>query len=463
MTDSAPILPRRAQNQNMLYFRRMSLARALRIDTPAPRIAFVGAGGKTTALFQLARELSPTVIATATTHLGAWQISAADHHLVAKDMEQTGEMPAQGVILVTDEFENDRAKPISPKVLDWLREKSKNENIALLIEADGSRQKPVKAPAEHEPPIPNFAESVTVVAGLSALGKPLNGEYVHRAELFSRVSGLSMGETITPEALVRALSHPQGGLKNIPEGARRVVLLNQADSPELESIGGEMARALLETFDAALVGSLRGKRLHTVERCAGIILAAGESKRFGKSKQTLEWKGKPFARHVAETALHGGLDPVIAVTGDEAAQVESALAGLPVQIAFNPDYRQGQSASIKKGLRTLMQNPRFSSVGSAVFLLADQPHLPTEVVRALKEAHGRSLPEILAPLVMEEKRANPVLFDRSTFPDLLALQGDAGGRAIFGKRRVEYLPWLNESLLFDVDSPEDYERLKRER
>jgi CTP:molybdopterin cytidylyltransferase MocA len=60
---------------------------------------------------------------------------------------------------------------------------------------------------------------------------------------------------------------------------------------------------------------------------------------------------------------------------------------------------------------------------------------------------------------MEERRANPVLFDRVTFPDLLALTGDVGGRAIFDKHKVEYLPWYNNDLLLDVDSPQDYERL----
>ncbi|MBW7918094.1 MAG: nucleotidyltransferase family protein, partial [Anaerolineales bacterium] len=61
----------------------------------------------------------------------------------------------------------------------------------------------------------------------------------------------------------------------------------------------------------------------------------------------------------------------------------------------------------------------------------------------------------------EERRANPVLFDRVTFADLLQLKGDVGGRAIFHKYKVDYLPWHDETLLLDVDTPEDYERLRR--
>ena len=60
---------------------------------------------------------------------------------------------------------------------------------------------------------------------------------------------------------------------------------------------------------------------------------------------------------------------------------------------------------------------------------------------------------------MMEQRANPVLFDRVTFPDLLTLEGDVGGRAIFSKYQVEYLPWHDDRLLLDVDKPEDYQRL----
>jgi CTP:molybdopterin cytidylyltransferase MocA len=69
------------------------------------------------------------------------------------------------------------------------------------------------------------------------------------------------------------------------------------------------------------------------------------------------------------------------------------------------------------------------------------------------------LRSIIAPLVLEERRANPVLFDKVTFPDLLKLTGDIGGRAIFSKYKVEYIPWHDDRVLLDVDKPEDYQRL----
>lgn len=442
----------------------MNLLRALRFDHPNAAksvISLVGAGGKTTALFRLAREfleLNPgprSVLVTATTHLGVWQIPLADHHIVMKEAEIPNKLPGEGVILVTGETREDRTTPISETTLNWLREVQREQNIPLLIEADGSRQKPLKAPAEHEPPVPPFSEVVIYLAGLSALGKPLHEEHVHRPEIFTQISGLTPHHPITPQAILNALTHPQGGLKHIPPNARRVVLLNQADTPELQSIGGRMARDVLNAWDAVLVGSLEQHHIITLEPTAGIILAAGKSTRFGEPKQLLDWKGRPFVRHVAEIALHAGLDPVVVVTGFHHADIEAALKDLPVTLVHNLHYGQGQSTSIKAGIQALPQK-----TGSAIFLLADQPQIPGEVIRALTEAHARNLPPILAPLVLEERRANPVLFDKVAFPDLMTLTGDTGGRAIFDKHRVEYLPWHDDILLFDVDKPEDYARLK---
>jgi molybdenum cofactor cytidylyltransferase len=444
----------------------MNLLSALRLDQPTQHrvICFAGSGGKTTALFQLARQLIDpklntakyrSVIVTATSHLGVWQTPLADHHIQIIEGKET-QFPNKGIVLVTGEIREDRTQPITANTLDWLRAYSKINNLPLLIEADGSRQKPLKAPASHEPPIPEFADTVIYVVGLQGLHKPLHEDHVHRLEIFSQIGRITQGENITPKTLIKLLTHPQGGLKNIPAPASRIVLLNQADTPELLSIGGSMARELLQTYDAVIVGSLQQEKLHLTERTAGIILAAGTSSRYGQIKQLLDWKGKPFIRHVTETALHAGLEPVVVVTGFRHTDVESHLQDLPVRIVHNPQYEQGQSASIKAGISTLHSN-----IGSAIFLLADQPQIPAAVIRALSEAHESDRQPILAPLVLEERRANPVLFDRITFPDLMQLTGDVGGRAIFDKHKVSYLPWHDDILIFDVDKPEDYEKLKK--
>ncbi|MBI1855273.1 MAG: putative selenium-dependent hydroxylase accessory protein YqeC [Chloroflexi bacterium] len=432
----------------------MQLLRALRVSQ-APCIAFAGAGGKTTALFQIARQFKQPVIVTATTHLGTWQIPLADQHITASSPDNLAGVRFDGVTLVTSPLRQDnRTDGVSQDTLFRLRAEAKEHNIPLLIEADGARQKPLKAPAAHEPVIPDFVDTVVVIAGLSGLGKPLTDETVHRPETFAKLSGLKIGEAITSDALMRLLTHPDGGLKNIPPQARQIVLLNQADTPELQSIGGKMANALLGKFNSVICGTLEPLNLQTLEHTAGIILAAGESKRFGRPKQLLDWRGQPFVRVAAQAALDVGLFPVIVVTGSHADEVEAALRGLPVKAVMNEDWQNGQGSSIRKGVQSLPPE-----TGSAIFLLADQPQIRADVIRALAAHHATELYPIVAPLVLNERRANPVLFDRVTFPDLLTLSGDVGGRAIFDKHRVEYLPWHDDRLLLDVDKPEDYRRL----
>ncbi len=463
----------------------MQLEQAFRISNSAC-LALSGSGGKTAALFQLARRLSIVegrsgagrrpVIVSATTHLHVNQIKLADFHWSGEKPQDFSALKDNlgGVMLITGPLDGDRTKGLNNPTIYWLHEFCEKHALPLLIEADGSRQRPLKAPAEWEPPIPDFVEMVAVVAGLSGLAQPLSEEFVHRPELFARLSGLAMGETISPEALLRVLTHPAGGLKNIPAQAHRLVLLNQADTTELQAQANTLAGNLLAAYDSIIIASLAQSLVLAVhEPVAGIILAAGEARRFGESKQMLDYRGQPFIRTVAKTALASGLSPVVVVTGANAEAVEAAVSDLPVTIARNTDWQNGQSSSIRTGLQALrhpsLQNasPKFKEfgggregIGAAIFLLADQPQVTSTVLKALTEKHAQTLAPVLAPLVAGQ-RANPVLFDQATFPDLLSLTGDVGGRAIFSKYPVVYLPWHDESLLLDVDTPEDLGRLRK--
>jgi molybdenum cofactor cytidylyltransferase len=423
-------------------------------------IAFTGAGGKTTAMFQLARELSTKspVLVTASSHLGSWQVSLADKHLVVNSMNAitTLENELRSITLITGEFDGERTKPLDTDILNGLNEFCVQRSIPLLIEADGSRQKPLKAWAEHEPPTPAFVEQVLHVVGLAGIGQQLSDEVVHRPEIFSRLSGLHVGEIITPEALTRVLIHPEGGQKNIPSHARKTILLNQADAPELQSAAQGMTRALLQGFHSVLIASLKKEEIFAVhEPVAGIILAAGESRRFGKPKQLLDWQGQPFVRAIAKTALEAGLAPVIIVTGARGENIEAAVQDLNIRVVTNENWKSGQGSSIKKGVQSLKSK---YNVGAAIFLLVDQPQVTKSILQALREKHAEGLFPVVAPMVIDQ-RANPVLFDQVTFPDLMELEGDVGGRAIFHKYRVEYLPWHDGRLLLDVDTPEQYQRL----
>jgi molybdenum cofactor cytidylyltransferase len=358
-------------------------------------------------------------------------------------------------------------------MLEGLRRLADNRNWPLLIEADGSRRRPLKAPAEHEPVVPGWVNHTVVVAGLSGIYQPLSETWVHRPERFAKISGLSPGDPVTPESLVQVLLAPAGGLWNLPEAGQKTVLLNQASTDELSAIGKQMSDDLLKVYERVIIANLPvlgearlpgiGQQIPLQEvsavheKIAGIILAAGGSIRMGRPKQLLVWQGEPLVRHVARIALAAGLDPVILVVGAMSTEVSAVVEDLPVRIVHNPAWDTGQSSSLICGMNIIQDEVGDRSVGGIVFLLADQPQIPETLVRALRESHAQTLAPLVAPH-SGGRRGNPVLFDRCVFPDLFELTGDMGGRALFSKYPVHWLPWLDESILQDIDTDQDYER-----
>ena len=445
----------------------MKLADALRLENTT-RLAFVGAGGKTSAMFAVANALKQRkppaglVLLTTTTHLAVEQCTQADSHFRVQSPDEVAHFAQQltaGVVLFTGTNGNaGRISGPNPETQDAIFRLAEARGWPLLVEADGARLVPLKAPAEHEPTIPGWANQVLVCVGMSALGKPLRPDTVHRPDIYAQLSGLVSGDPITPQAIIQVLNHTSGGLKNIPPSARRMVLLNQADSPELQAVAQRMADKLLGSYEAAIISSLlppQGESaIHAViEKTAGIVLAAGSASRFGQPKQLIHWQGETLVHRAARTALQAGLDPVLVVTGAYANEVENTVADLPVKCVFNPHWEAGQGTSVAKGVQSLPDR-----MGAAVFLLADQPHIPVALISSLIEAHSTTLKPITGPLIGGQ-RGNPVLFDRITFKDLSQLEGDQGGRAIFSRYPVQWLPWHDASASLDIDTPADLEHL----
>ncbi len=438
----------------------MRLVEALQLSE-RPVVAIVGAGGKTTTLFRLGRELPGPVFITTTTHLGIEQRKLADRHIIVPEngsIESSLEKTTEKVTLFSGPAAADGRLPgIGSANLEMLKDYCQENGIPLLIEADGARGLALKAPGPHEPVIPEGVSDVIVVAGMQGIGRQLTGEVVHRPELFSIASGLAVGELISPEAVAKMLLNPEGGLKNIPRTARPIALLNQADTDELKSQAGKIAGALVESYNAVLVGSLQTPGENEISACskptAGVILAAGAAARFGQPKPLLEWRGEPFVRHIAKTALQSGLRPGVVVTGLASEGVRAAVAGLPVKVVYNPDWQSGQASSVKTGLMALP-----ARTGAAFFFVADQPQITPTLLAAAMEQHRKTLPAVIAPLI-DGKRSNPVLFDRAAFDALNTITGDAGGRQVFSRFTVSWLEWNDTNMLLDVDTPQDYQRL----
>lgn len=439
----------------------MKLSKALGL-TGGETVAFVGAGGKTSAMAAIAQELVQPVVMTTTTHLGGWQAGLAHQHQILASPEglKKIDFADQKTTLLTGPLSDDnRLEGLDSATLDALLEIYRKRGFSLLIEADGARQCPLKAPAEYEPVIPVWVDHVVVMAGLSGLGKPLDAQTVHRPEIFAQLADLALGEKVCTEHLARVLASPSGGLKGIPEDAERILFLNQAESEISQAQGARLASMLSDEFERILIGSLdqpgkEGPIFSAHSRTAGIILAAGGSERLGQPKQLLDWCGKPFVLQVALTALTAGLDPLIVITGANRTEVEAALVSLPVKCMFNPDWASGQSTSMKVGLESLP--PRCDRV---MFLLSDQPQISPLLIRQVIERHNTQRNPVTAPM-MRERRGNPVLFGSETFEVLRSVHGDKGGRAAFDVFKVDHVPWIDDRCLLDVDQVRDMDTLK---
>jgi molybdenum cofactor cytidylyltransferase len=180
---------------------------------------------------------------------------------------------------------------------------------------------------------------------------------------------------------------------------------------------------------------------------AGIILAAGESKRMGRPKQLIDLGGRTMLQRVADAALASSLAPVYVVLGHEAEAVRASLAGRDVRIVLNPDYREGLGASVRVGVAALPDE-----VEAAMFLLGDQPGLSAAAIDALL-AHA--WPDgIVAPLA-DGRQGNPTLFGRRWFGELARCSGDRGGRSVIAAHPEALRLVEVEADLRDVDTPQD--------
>lgn len=440
----------------------MKIFDALRCNS-STRLAIVGAGGKTSAMFALARQYDRPVILSATAHLAIEQTKMADHHFVVENQEDINKIFSErisGVVLITGP-ENTQGRTIGLEEAVGLRLKAYVDqfNLPLIIEADGARGLPLKAPAEHEPPIPSWVNEVLVVAGLTGVGRYIDENSVFRPDRFANLAGQQLGDQVDLSGLVNYLIDHQGGLKNVPPKASKAILFNQYDSYSKQTPEENgLTTKLLTSYDQVLWGSMRsngflsGEVNFRYEKIAGIILAAGESSRFGHPKQLLTWQGKPFIRHVAERALAGGLDPVLVITGAIVEPIREALQGLPVQLINNRDWRDGQASSVRAGVEEVN-----TKAGAAIFLMSDIPQVPVELVRSLIQAHCQARVQIVAPRV-QGRRANPVLFDRDCFFDLSNLTGNTGGRILFDEYPVTWIDWDNPFDVMDIDNPEEYDQ-----
>lgn len=210
-------------------------------------VSLTGAGGKTSLMFALGREFAKAgerVLLTTTTKISKRESELLGPPIVTDDLASIPDelLPAPGSAVIACSGPNERGDRVlgfAPEVID---EAAQGNNFdRIIVEADGSARRPLKAPAAHEPVAPGSTDVMISVAGLGGLGERLDEEHLFRSDLWSRITQTGPGDAITAQALARALTNDQGFSKGLPDGAAWAVFLNQADDEVLQSAARQVS------------------------------------------------------------------------------------------------------------------------------------------------------------------------------------------------------------------------------
>jgi molybdenum cofactor cytidylyltransferase len=200
-------------------------------------------------------------------------------------------------------------------------------------------------------------------------------------------------------------------------------------------------------------------------RVGAIVLAAGRSSRFRAgggpdvTKLVAKLDGKPIVRRVTEAALASKARAVVVVTGYARNSVERVLAGLDVELAFNPKFASGLASSLRAGLAATPPD-----VAGALVLLGDMPRIEPRLIDALIDGFLARKDMFAAVPVREGRRGNPVLLGRGLFEAAMRLTGDEGARRLISALSASELVEVEASdvgVTFDIDTPEDLAAARR--
>lgn len=434
---------------------------SLKLFSVADQVAWVGAGGKTSLIFTIAHDLFfNKCVITTTTKMAKSEIEFADHSIELEEFDQFNVEQVNEVTLIYRRLADNKDVKISGLQVDELKLLSDilhQHQIPLLIEADGSKRKPCKFPGFHEPNIPSFVNKVCVVVGLSALGKPLNEENFHRSEEIARALNISIGETITTDHLFEILKHPEGGLKNIPDQAEKILFLHQADCLVDNQLINDLALRLKSVYDQVLLSEIKNDYLQINAhwgKIGCVILAAGSGSRFGGPKQLAIFRNKTFIENVIETTQSVNFQNRVVILGSQFEEIRDVINNKEVVILNNVNWKNGQASSVKLGVSYFLDHP----VDAIIFLLVDQPQITPNMINNVLNLFAFQKPKIIVHNYKGENR-HPILFAKETFQELLKIKGDQGGRQLFDKLLTLQINLEDDYLALDIDTKDDLNNL----
>lgn len=187
-----------------------------------------------------------------------------------------------------------------------------------------------------------------------------------------------------------------------------------------------------------------------------ILLAAGQSKRLGRPKQLLEFRGETLIDRSIKTALDSICRPIIVVVGANAENLRGEIGKFDVELIENPEWEKGMGTSVKIGVRTLLQN--YPKASGAVLTVCDQPFVSSALINRLAEIFQTSDAPIIASSY-ENTLGVPALFGRDLFDELANLNADEGARKIIDGHREKVFKIPFGAGAIDVDTEQDYQNL----
>jgi molybdenum cofactor cytidylyltransferase len=187
-------------------------------------------------------------------------------------------------------------------------------------------------------------------------------------------------------------------------------------------------------------------------KIGAVILAAGNSSRFGRPKQLLQYRGESLVRRTARAALEAGCQPVAIVVGPEGRTIAAALHDLEVKLVPNESWQRGIGASIRRGVEALKE------CEALVILLCDQPHVSARLIRQLGAIHGETQKPVVASAYAGTLGV-PVLFAREYFDRLLALGDEQGAKFLLAAEPDDVARVDFPKGEVDIDTTSDLENL----
>lgn len=409
-----------------------------------PVISFVGAGGKTSCILELADDWAAggkSILVTTTVHMERPKLLGRTGWIDQPTEKIRKALEIPGVVIAGSGSETpQKIRGLSEKVYG----QAASQAQAVLIEADGSRKFPVKVPGKNEPVIREDTTHILILAGASALGRALD-QVCHRLEYAKKILG-QQDRILTAETLAELLE--KGYVEPLKEqypGRKFAVILNQQEFLEEP----EKVRAAIEAQMSVPVflhsREKKERRIHM------ILLAAGFSRRFGENKLLYPIKGRPMylwtMERLKEIQKEGLADSLVVVSQYDEILKEAGWQG--IYGVKNPHSERGISSSLQIGLEASISFSHEDTEDYYMFFVADQPSLRRETVENFLADFEKSGKKI-GCMSYRKTPGNPVIFHERFVPELMELQGDTGGKRVLKKH-------LEEVFFYEVQDPGELE------